>query len=82
MRPPKAVYIPRHIFPLQMSLLAKLANDETTPRIFRGKCIPERKDSISAALSFYLGLAYEIGVRCSPRTLMLKPMLDALASKC
>jgi hypothetical protein len=62
MRPPKAVYIPRHVFPLQMSLLAKLANDETMPRIFRGKCIPERKDSISVALSFYFGLAYEIGV--------------------
>jgi hypothetical protein len=37
----------------QMSLLAKLANHETTPRIFRGKCIPGRKNSISAALSFY-----------------------------
>ena len=37
----------------QMSLLAKLANDETMPRIFRGKCIPGRKNSISAALSFY-----------------------------
>jgi hypothetical protein len=62
MRPPKAVYISRQVCPLQMSLLAKPANNETLLRIFRGKCIRERKNSISAVLSFYWGLEFEIGV--------------------
>jgi hypothetical protein len=62
MRPPKAAYIPRHGFSLQMSLLAKPANNETLLRIFRGKCMRERKNSISVVLSFYWGLESEIGV--------------------